>query len=300
MSTAIETRGVRCRLGKSFEIEDLDINVPEGAIYGFLGPNGAGKTTTIQLLLAMRRADAGTIRVLERSVPQEITAVLARTGYVPERPHVDPGFTIDEALRFHAAFYQTWDGKMADELLVQFDLDRARRIKRLSKGETGKFLMVLALGQRPDLLLLDEPTDGLDPVVRREVMSAVVDYVSQRGATVFISSHLVHEVERMCDWIGVMDRGRLVAEMTTDSFKSGMKCLRVTDAPEVIADPPFAVLSRRTGVGMAQGELWVVRGWQAPMRDYFESTGAKLDAVVDLDLEEGFVELLRTSRHRKP
>jgi len=280
MSNAIETRGLEYRLGKSFEIRDLALNVPEGSIYGFLGPNGAGKTTTIQLLLAMRRAKAGSITVLGKPVPQEITAVLARTGYVPERPHVDPGLKIEEATQFHGAFYPSWDAAVADSLLIQFDLDRTRRIKRLSKGETGKFLMVLALAQRPDLLVLDEPTDGLDPVVRRE------------------SSHLVHEVERTCDWIGVMDKGRLVAEMTTDSFKSGIKRLRVAGAPATIADPPFVLLSRQPGDGISEGELWVVRGWQAPMRDYFESAGARLTEVMDLDLEDGFVELLRTARSR--
>jgi ABC-2 type transport system ATP-binding protein len=299
MSNAIETRGLEYRIGKSFEIRDLGLHVPEGSIYGFLGPNGAGKTTTIQLLLAMRRAKAGSITVLGKRVPQEITAVLARTGYVPERPHVDPGLRIHEALRFHGAFYRSWDDKEAERLLAQFDLDRTRHIKRLSKGETGKFLMVLALAQRPDLLLLDEPTDGLDPVVRREVMTAVVDYVSQRGATVFISSHLVHEVERMCNWIGVMDKGRLVSEMTTDSFKSGIKRLRVTGAPKAMADPPFVLLSRQPSEGVIEGELWVVRGWRAPMRDYFESAGARLTEVMDLDLEDGFVELLRTSRSQR-
>jgi ABC-2 type transport system ATP-binding protein len=299
MSNAIETRGLEYRLGKSFEIRDLALNVPECSIYGFLGPNGAGKTTTIELLLAMRRAKAGSITVLGKPVPQEITAVLARTGYVPERPHIDPGLKIEEAMQYHGAFYPSWDAAVADSLLIQFDLDRTRRIKRLSKGETGKLLMVLALAQRPDLLVLDEPTDGLDPVVRREVMTAVVDYVSQRAATVFISSHLVHEVERTCNWIGVMDKGRLVAEMTTDSFKSGIKRLRVAGAPATIAEPPFVLLSRQPGDGMSEGELWVVRGWQAPMRDYFESAGARLTEVMDLDLEDGFVELLRTARSRQ-
>ncbi|UCG87538.1 MAG: ABC transporter ATP-binding protein [Gemmatimonadota bacterium] len=300
MSSAIETRGLEYRLGKSFEIRNLALNVPEGSIYGFLGPNGAGKTTTIQLLLAMRRARAGSIRVLGKRVPQEIKRVLAKTGYVPERPHVDPSLRIEEALRFHGAFYRDWDAAQADSLLTQFELDKTRRIKRLSKGETGKFLMILALAQRPELLLLDEPTDGLDPVVRREVMSAVVDYVSQRSATVFISSHLVHEVERMCNWIGVMDDGRLVAEMTTDSFKSSIKRLRVADAPPAVVDPPFVLLSRQPSDGVSEGELWVVRGWQAPMSEYLESAGARLTEVMDLDLEDGFVELLRTSRVQQP
>ncbi len=295
MSNAIETRGLTYRLGKSFEIDDLDLNVPSGSIYGFLGPNGAGKTTTIQLLLALRRLRDGAITVLGRRVPTEITEVLARTGYVPERQHLHPSLTVDESLRFHAAFYKTWDSKAAEELLHQFDLDRERRINRLSKGETGKLMILLALAQRPELLVLDEPTDGLDPVARRDSMAAVIDYVSAHGATVFISSHLVHEVERMCDWVGVMDQGKLVVEMETDAFKRGIKRLRVADVPAALDDTPFVTLSRQTD-GVTNTELWVVRGWTDGMRDYFGRMGATLKEVMDVDLEEGFVELLRTFR----
>jgi len=296
MSNAIETHGVQRRLSKTFEIRDLSLSVPGGSIYGFLGPNGSGKTTTIRLLLGLLRASKGSISVLGRPVPGEIPRVLARTGYVPERPHLYSGLTIGEAIRYHAAFYTTWDAKRADELAERFGLDRSVKITHLSKGENGKLLMLLVLAQNADLLVLDEPTDGLDPVVRRDVLSATLDYVSQRDATVFISSHLVHELERICDWVGVMDEGRLVAEMPMQTFKNGIKRLRVTDAPSLVEDPPFVLLAREPGDGVSAGEVWVVRGWQTPMQQYFEGIGASLREVVDLDLEEGFVELLRTFR----
>ena len=175
-------------------------------------------------------------------------------------------------------------------------MDRSQKISRLSKGETGKLLILLALSQNADLLVLDEPTDGLDPVVRRDVLSATLDYVSQRDATVFISSHLVHELERVCDWVGVMDGGRLVAEMPMQTFKNGIKRLRVADAPSLIEGPPFVLLAREIADTAGTAEVWVVRGWQAPMQQYFEGIGASLREVIDLDLEEGFVELLRTFR----
>jgi ABC-2 type transport system ATP-binding protein len=158
----------------------------------------------------------------------------------------------------------------------------------------GKLEMLLALAQRPELLVLDEPTDGLDPVVRRDVLTALLDYVSQQNATVFISSHLVHELERICDWVGVMDKGRLVTELPMHSFKSGIKRLRIADPPALPGDTPFVVLARESGNGAL--ETWIVRGWQAPMSQYFEGVGASLREVIDLDLEEGFVELLRTFR----
>jgi ABC-2 type transport system ATP-binding protein len=224
---------------------------------------------------------------------------MLRTGYIPERPHLYASLTIDEALRYHASFYPTWNWHRAEEMLKQFELDRSRRISQQSKGETGKLLTLIVLSQCPDLLVLDEPTDGLDPVVRRDVMTALLDYVSQHNATVFVSSHLVHELERVCDWVGVMDRGRVVAEMPMQSFKNGIKRLRVTDAPALVEDAPFVVLSRTTSDGSAAAEVWVVRGWQDPMKQYFDGVGAILKEVVDLDLEEGFVELLHTFREAR-
>jgi ABC-2 type transport system ATP-binding protein len=166
----------------------------------------------------------------------------------------------------------------------------------MSKGETGKLLLLLALSQRPDLLVLDEPTDGLDPVVRRDVLSAILDYVSETNATVFISSHLVHELERICDWVGVMDNGRLVAELPMLQFKNGIKRLRIEDAPDSLEKIPFTLLSRHSDNGSGSTETWIVRGWEPPMRHYFDGVGATVRDVIDLDLEEGFVELLRASR----
>lgn len=296
MSNAIEIRNLHYRIGKTFEIRDLALNVPAGSMYGFLGPNGAGKTTMIRLMLGLLRAGAGSITVLGREIPREVARALLRTGYVPEQPHLYPYLTVNEAMRFHAAFFPTWDPNWAAELMGHFGLDRDRVLSRLSKGEMGKLEMLLALAQRPELLVLDEPTDGLDPVVRRDVLTALLDYVSQQNATVFISSHLVHELERICDWVGVMDRGKLVAELPMQSFKNGIKRLRVANAPAMPGDMPFVLLSRDPTDG--GHETWIVRGWQGTMTQWFSGTGAQVREVVDLDLEEGFVELLRTFRTR--
>src|SRR5256712_2970166 len=294
MTSAIEARGVRYRPGKGFELSDLNLHVPAGSVYGFLGPNGSGKTTTIRLALGLLRPGAGHITVLGESMPENAPRVLARIGYVPEQPHLDPTLTVRELLRFQAAFYSTWDWPRAEQLLRQFQLDERNTFGRLSKGQKGKLMTLLALAQRPELLVLDEPTDGLDPVVRRDVLSALLDYVSQHQATVFISSHLVHELERICDLIGVMDHGRLITELPMDRFKNGIKRLRVADAPPTVADAPFVILARERANGRV--ETWVVRDWEPAMAAYFETVGAALNDVIDLDLEEGFVELLRTFR----
>ena len=303
VNSAIDLRNVHWKAGRTFELHDVSLRVPMGSIYGFLGPNGAGKTTTIRTFMGMIEPDAGQIEVLGRPVPARMKSILARVGYVPERPHVYPALTVAEQVRLHSSFFKLWDGGWARELTERLQLDPDQKIARMSKGETGKLLLLLALSQRPDLLVLDEPTDGLDPVVRRDVLGAVLDYVSEARATVFISSHLVHELERICDWVGVMDHGRVVAELPMQQFKSGIKRLRVADAPEALGnDAPFTLLSRQRDHaaspdnGSGSTETWIVRGWEPPMRYYVEGVGATLRDIIDLDLEEGFVELLRSSR----
>jgi ABC-2 type transport system ATP-binding protein len=294
MTLAISTRDLTYRAGPHFEIRDLALAVPEGAVYGFLGPNGSGKTTTIRLLLGLVRARAGEIDVLGMRMPAHAATVMGRVGYVPERPHLYQSLTVAESIRFHAAFHKRWNATWASELAATFMLRSEARLSTLSKGEMGKLMILLALAQQPDLLVLDEPTDGLDPVVRRDMLAGVLAYVAEHRATVFISSHLVHELERFCDWVGVMDQGRLVAEMPMEGFKSGIKRLRVRGAPRSLAEAPFVVLRRERANG--HGEEWLVRGWEPRMQGYIESAGAALAEVVDLDLEEGFVEMLRAAR----
>jgi ABC-2 type transport system ATP-binding protein len=294
VSDAIRIRDLAWRAGPDFAIRDLSMTVPTGSIYGFLGPNGSGKTTTIRLMLGMLPPADGTIEVLSHAIPRFAHRALARIGFVPERLHLYQSLTVDEAIRFHRAFYPTFDDAEAERLRGRFGLREDQLIGRLSKGEAGKLMMLLALSQRAELLVLDEPTDGLDPVVRREVLSALVEYVESRQATVFISSHLVHEQERICDWVGVMDGGRLIAELPMQEFRSGIKRLRVAQAPAVRDAAPFALLSRE--VLTVHDEAWVVRGWQPEMQEWFQRVGADVRDVQDLDLEDSFVELLRGAR----
>ncbi len=294
MKLAIELTGVHVHYGRSFELKDLDLKVPKGSVYGFLGPNGAGKSTTIRTLVGIVRPDHGTVRVLGHDMRTEAPRALLRTGYVPERPHLYRQLTVAESIRYHSAWFPTWDKLWAEQLRGAFALNPETTVGRLSKGEAGKLMMLLALAQRPELLVLDEPTDGLDPVVRRDVLAAVLDYVSETNATVFISSHLIHELERICDWVGVLEQGALVAELPMHTFKEGIKRLRVSKAPANLPVTPFVLLARTPGLGAV--EEWVVRGWQPPMSVWFEGVGASLREVVDLDLEESFVELLRTAR----
>ena len=295
MSDAIHLERLHYRAGKNFEIPNLDLHVPSGSIYGFLGPNGSGKTTTIRLILGLLRPVSGRVTVLGLPMPDQHAHILGRVGYVPEQPHLDATLAVRELIDFQAAFYPRWDRARADELVERFELDGEHLFGRLSKGQKAKLMILLALAQRGDLLVLDEPTDGLDPVVRRDILSALLTYVSEHGATIFISSHLVHELERVCDWVAVMDEGRLITEAPMEKLKHGTKRLVVTGAPAEIVNPPFRLLTRESANG-GGGENWVVGDWEPGMTSYFEGVGAAVRDVIDLDLEDGFVELLRSFR----
>jgi ABC-2 type transport system ATP-binding protein len=291
---AIRTDGLSWRTGKGFSLDQVDLRVPTGAVYGFLGPNGAGKTTTIRALLGLLGTTRGKITVLGHDIPGELPRALARTGYVPERPHLYHHLTVAQAIEYHGAFHAGWDAGWAEAQRVRFALSNDREIQRLSKGEIGKLMILLALAQRPELLLLDEPTDGLDPVVRRDVLSALVEYVDERKATVFISSHLVHELERICDWVGLMDTGRLVAEMPMGRFKAGVRRIRLGGVAPVPDSAPFTLLARETPAG--RSEEWLVRDWADGMEQWFVGQGSSVREVGALDLEDVFVELLRWAR----
>jgi ABC-type multidrug transport system ATPase subunit len=291
MDTALLTRGLSRRVSRDFAVADVSMTVPAGAIYGLLGPNGAGKTTTLRLVLDLLRPDRGQVEVLGVDARRHPARARMRVGYVPERPAIPEWMTIERAMRHHAAFHPTWDWTYAGELRSRLQLPPARRVQHLSKGEAGKLALVLALAHRPALLVLDEPTDGLDPVARREIVELLLEYVSDSAATVVISSHLVHELERFADRVGVMDHGRLVAETPLEALRGSIKRLRVQAAPGTLGPLPFTLLSREPH---GREEVWAVRGWEPEMGGELAARGVAVHGVMDLDLEECYVALLRT------
>ena len=226
MSTAdpmIEIRGLSKRFGGVDALRGLDLRVPPGCIYGFLGRNGAGKTTTIKALMGMVRPDAGDARVLglRADDDREGTAIRRRVGHVGEDRSAWPGLTVEQVLAISRPMFPAWRVDVEHRYLESFDIPVRRRMGSLSKGMRTAIAIVLALSRDPDVLLLDEPTEGLDPSMNERVLQALMATAAARpDVTLFFSSHRLTEVEQIADRIGIIEQGRLVLDESVDDLKS--------------------------------------------------------------------------------
>jgi len=221
----IETSGLTKRFGRNVAVDGLTLRVPRGSVFAFLGSNGAGKTTTIRVLLDLLDRTSGDARVLGMDCVRDSLEIKRRTGYVAEAQRMYDWMTVDETIWFCRGFYPGWDDAFADELKRKLELPGNSRIGSMSRGTQAKVALLLAMAYRPELLILDEPTAGLDVVVRRDFLEGVIDLIQQEGRTVFFSSHIVHEVERVADWVGVIDHGRLIWCSRMEELKASVKRL---------------------------------------------------------------------------
>ena len=218
-SPVIVTSGLSRKFGQKLALNNVSLSIPRGRVFGLVGENGAGKTTLIKHILGLLRAERGSVRVFGFDPVADPVAVLSRIGHLSENRDLPPWMRVDELLRYTRAFYPRWDPAFAEELRSQFGLDPAAKIKNLSRGENAKAGLLIALAFRPDLLLLDEPSSGLDPMVRRDILEAIIRTVADEGRTVFFSSHLLEEVERVADDIAMMFAGEVVLTGTLDDIK---------------------------------------------------------------------------------
>ncbi len=272
-------------------LDGLDLAVPEGAVYVLVGPNGAGKTTLLRILLDLLRPDAGEVSVLARDPAREGGAVRARVGYVPEGQKLGHGWLrVRDLLDHHAAHHPAWDPDYAARLVRRLEVMVDRPFGDLSKGHARRVQLVMALAHRPPLLLLDEPTDGLDPVVRDRVLELLADHLAAHPTTVLISTHLVHEAERLADHLAVMKEGRLALQAPRSTVTDRLRRYRIR-APEGWSEPSLdgRVLRRR---GEGRERSWAAWGEPDRIRSELEDAGAEVREVRKLSLEEAALALL--------
>ena len=295
---AIAMEGLTHRFGRVAALEDLDLEVPTGSVCGFLGSNGAGKTTTIRILMNQLRPTGGRAEVLGLDPSRDSLALRNRVGYVSENPVMYGWMKVRELVWFAGLFYDSWDSARVAGMIERFGLDPERRVKHLSRGMNAQLALALALGHDPRLLILDEPASGLDVVVRRDFLEGIIGLIQEEGRTVFMSSHLVHEVERVADRVAIIEQGRLVVEGPVDEVKGSVKRVSVR-LPED-AGP----LTGIPGLGEVRGtgahQLLTVVGYGEEQATRIQAQGGRIVEVEDLGLEEAFVAYARAARGKKP
>lgn len=205
MPNAVEIRGLSKDFG-DFQLKGVSFAVPRGYIMGLIGPNGAGKTTVIKLILNLLRRDGGEIRVFDRDNLAHEVEVKSRIGFVHDTPYFFEHLTLRKLKDTVAPFYGTWDDRIFHRLMEEFNLPLRKRFSKLSRGMKMKFALALALSHRADLLILDEPTAGLDPVFRRELLSKLSAFIQDEGKTVLFSTHITSDLERIADFITFIHR----------------------------------------------------------------------------------------------
>ncbi|MCX8064148.1 MAG: ABC transporter ATP-binding protein [Candidatus Hydrogenedentes bacterium] len=205
--------------GENCALDNVSIKVLQGHVFGLVGENGAGKTTLINHILGALTPDQGKVSVFGLDPVKFPKEVLSRIGYLSETRDMPRWMRIEQFLRYMSAFYPSWNMEYAYKLLEQFDLDPERKIGRLSRGELARTGLLVAIAHRPDLLLLDEPSSGLDPVARMDILSAIVRSVAEEGRTVLFSSHLLDEVERVADYVCMLHQGRVILSAKLDEIR---------------------------------------------------------------------------------
>jgi len=229
---AVEIVGLTKRYGRHTAVDNLTLRVPKGSVFAFLGRNGAGKTTTIRILLDLLDRNSGEASILGMDCVKDALEIKSRVGYVAEAERMYDWMKVDEIIWFCRGFYKTWDDAFAAELKQKLDLPGDRKVGEMSRGMQAKLALLLAMTFRPELLILDEPTAGLDVLVRRDFLEGVIKLIMEEGRTVFFSSHLVHEVERVADWVGIIDKGKLLLCSTLEDLKANVKRLILSfDSP---------------------------------------------------------------------
>jgi ABC-2 type transport system ATP-binding protein len=280
-----------------FLLDDISLDLPAGSILGFIGANGAGKSTTIRILMGLVRQDSGTVEVLGHSMPADQVAAKQKIGFVSEDMRLYGATTLAWNMNFMASIYPDWNQAYADKLVQRFDLKPQQKIKGLSHGQRVKAALLLALAHQPRLLVLDEPTTGLDPVARREVLAELMAVLADEERTILFSSHNTLDVEQISDRIAFIDRGRIIDFADKESLLDRWRRLR-------LVVPSSAALPYLPGIVAVGGSdrlpVLTTSQFDPAVLSLCTDRGATVQAVDTMTLEEIFVANVQSRRELQP
>lgn len=283
--SAIEIRDLHVSYGRRQVLAGVNLEVPAGTIFGFLGRNGAGKTTTIKTLMGLLKPMSGTCKVLGVDPQKDPIAVRRGVGYMAEDQRMYGWMAVEQILRWTSSFYPTWDRPFTDKLLEVLHLDRKAQVRSLSKGQNSRLALLLALGHRPQVVILDDPTLGLDPIARKEFLRYVIGLLQSHGVTVFFSSHLLYEIEPVADYVAILDQGTIVKAARTVELRESVRRFVLAEANGFDAGRIAGVLDvAREGDRLAV----TVEDCDPAKREAFRSGGARFIREVPLNLDEIF------------
>lgn len=288
----VELQGLTKTYAGKTVVNELTLQVPRGSTFGLIGPNGAGKTTTMRMIMGILRPTKGRVTALGRDVFEESQLVKQRVGYVPESHHIDRWMQIGEAVGFCRAAYDTWNEQVCQEMLKRFELDVNKKVKELSKGTLVKLSLVLAVSHEPELLLLDEPMAGLDPLSREEFLDGVLRAICERGQTVIFSTHSLDDVQRLADTVGILYDGQLIVHRSVEALLGNTKRIKATLSNGHLPDvTPANIIWQRV-----QGREWLLTVddfTPETVQQLREQPGVEHVEVTDLGLEELFKDFVK-------
>ena len=289
----IEVKNVTKRFDGVLALDRLNITVPGGAVYGLVGPNGAGKSTIIRHLAGIYRQDAGEV-LIDGAPVFDDPAIKERVAYIPDDVFYYTQATIRDMMRFYRDLYPRFDTACFEKLGEAFALDPKRPMRKLSKGQQKQAAFWLALSLRPDVVILDEPVDGLDPVMRRQVWSLLLGDVAERGTTVLVSSHNLRELEDVCDHVGIMDHGRMLLERSLSELQDNIVKIQLAFAEETPLPADLQILHRSETGRLQQ---LILRGKADELAAKLALTNPLFLDVLPLSLEEIFIYELGGAEH---
>jgi len=287
MSDILTISDLNKSFGRKQVLHNCSMRLEEGKVYGLLGKNGEGKTTLIRMLMGVIPADSGDFVYKGKKIRYKDTAYKREIGIIPEDSIFYTWMSIAELLSFNAAFYPKWDDKKASFYMSKFNLDPKVKIRNLSRGMKLKLGFIVALSAKPELLILDDPTSGLDVPTRHDFLRSIIREILDGGTTILFSTHLVHELEGIVDTLGILSGGRLTLEEEFEVLKKGIQRIRLVGSKALLADLQInGTLSRQ--VNENQGE-WVVYPWSEETKRIVESANPESMEISALDLEEIFI-----------